>query len=72
VAEAYLRFLYSEEAQSLAAKAFYRTSQRPAADPPFAKLALFTIDEEFGGWDKAQAEHFADGATFDQIYKPGN
>ena len=36
------------------------------------KLTLFTIEDDFGGWDKAQATHFADGATFDQIYKPGN
>jgi sulfate/thiosulfate-binding protein len=72
VAEAYLQFLYSPEAQAIAAKEFYRPVQQAPADPPFAKLRLFTIDEEFGGWDRAQAAHFADGATFDQIYKPGN
>jgi sulfate/thiosulfate-binding protein len=72
VAEAYLQFLYSPEAQAIAAKEYYRPSQLAATDPPFARLALFTIDDEFGGWDKAQATHFADGATFDQIYKPGN
>lgn len=72
VAEAYLQFLYSAEAQDIAAKEYYRPVQQPVTTPPFAKLALFTIEDEFGGWDKAQAAHFADGATFDQIYKPGN
>ena len=71
-AEAYLQFLYTPEAQAIAAKEFYRPVQQAPSDPPFAKLALFTIEDEFGGWDKAQATHFADGATFDQIYKPGN
>jgi sulfate/thiosulfate-binding protein len=72
VAEAYLQFLFSPEAQAIAAKEYYRPVQQPVTDPPFAKVALFTIEDEFGGWDKAQADHFADGATFDQIYKPGN
>lgn len=72
VAEAYLQFLYSAEAQTLAATEYYRPVQQAPADPPFAKLALFTIEEQFGGWDKAQADHFADGASFDQIYKAGN
>jgi sulfate/thiosulfate-binding protein len=72
VAEAYLQYLYTPEAQTIAAKEFYRTSDPPPADPPFAKVSLFTIDDEFGGWDKAQSTHFADGATFDQLYKPGN
>jgi sulfate/thiosulfate transport system substrate-binding protein len=72
VAEAYLQFLYTPEAQAIAAKEYYRPAQQDATNPPFAKLALFTIEDEFGGWDKAQAAHFADGATFDQIYKPGN
>ncbi len=72
VAEAYVQFLYTPEAQAIAAKEYYRPVQQAPTDPPFAKLSLFTIDDEFGGWDKAQAAHFADGATFDQIYKPGN
>ena len=71
-AEEYVQFLYSPEAQSIAAKAFYRPAQQHPADPSFARLDLFSIDDEFGGWDKAQAAHFADGATFDQIYRPGN
>jgi sulfate transport system substrate-binding protein len=72
VAEAYLRFLYTPEAQAIAVRQFYRPSQGEPTDPPFAKLSLFTIEEAFGGWDKAQADHFAEGASFDQIYKPGN
>jgi sulfate/thiosulfate-binding protein len=72
VADAYVQFLFTPEAQAIAAKEFYRTVEPAPADPPFARVALFTIEDEFGGWDKAQAAHFADGATFDQIYKPGN
>jgi len=71
VAQAYLEFLYSPEGQQLAAKHFYRPV-RPEHVPPdrlahFPKLELFTIDEVFGGWDKAQKEHFDDGGVFDQI-----
>jgi sulfate transport system substrate-binding protein len=76
VADAYLKFLYTPEAQAIAVKSYYRPPQNQATgeatDPPFAKLSLFTIEEEFGGWDKAQADHFAEGASFDQIYKPSN
>ena len=71
-AEAYVQFLFTPEAQAIAAKQFYRPASRASVDAPFAKVSLFTIDDEFGGWDKAQATHFADGATFDQIYAPGN
>ena len=72
VAEAYLRHLYSPAGQELAAKHFFRprlaeTAARYA--PAFPHIRLFTIDEVFGGWAKAQATHFADGAIFDQIYK---
>ncbi len=74
-AEAYLRFLYSEEGQRLAAKHFYRPSEPgkvPAADlARFPDVPLVTIDSAFGGWKKAQAEHFADGGFFDRIYQPG-
>jgi sulfate transport system substrate-binding protein len=74
VAEAYLRFLYSVEGQEIAARHHYRprdpaVARRHAAD--FAPVRLFTIDEAFGGWERAQAAHFADGGTFDQIYAPG-
>jgi sulfate transport system substrate-binding protein len=73
-AEAYLRFLYTPEGQELAAKHHYRPRDpRVAATfgERFRKVELFTIDEVFGGWAKAQETHFADGGTFDQIYKPG-
>ncbi|WP_325170257.1 sulfate ABC transporter substrate-binding protein [Cupriavidus respiraculi] len=73
-AEAYLKFLYSDEGQEIAAKNYYRpTSEKIAAKyaSAFPKVRLFTIDEAFGGWQKAQAAHFADGGTFDQIYQPG-
>lgn len=70
VAEAYLRHLYSPAGQELAAKHFFRprlaeTAARYA--PAFPHIRLFTIDEVFGGWAKAQATHFADGGVFDQI-----
>lgn len=70
-AEAYLKFLYSPEGQELAAKHFYRPRSKEVAakyDAKFPKLELFTIDNVFGGWKKAQQEHFADGGVFDQIY----
>ncbi|HWA01229.1 MAG TPA: sulfate ABC transporter substrate-binding protein [Caulobacterales bacterium] len=70
VAEAYLRFLYSDAAQELAARNFYRPRNpailaRYAAQ--FPQLRLATIDGEFGGWSRAQAVHFAEGGVFDQI-----
>jgi sulfate/thiosulfate-binding protein len=75
VAEAYLKFLYSKEGQEIAGKNFYRPRD-PEVAAKFAKVfpevKLVTIDEEFGGWRKAQTEHFSDGGVFDQIYKPGN
>jgi sulfate transport system substrate-binding protein len=73
-AEAYLQFLYSPEGQELAAKHHYRPRDEKVAARyanRFAKLTLFTIDELFGGWQKAQSTHFADKGVFDQIYKPG-
>jgi sulfate/thiosulfate-binding protein len=74
VAEAYLKYLYSDEGQDIAANWFYRPrSQTIFAKyaAQFPKLKLFTIDEKFGGWAKAQPTHFADGGVFDQIYQPG-
>jgi sulfate/thiosulfate-binding protein len=72
IAEAYLQFLYSPKAQALIAKYFYRPLHAEAAAPEdlarFPKLDLITIDGEFGGWAKAQARFFAEGALFDQIY----
>ncbi len=70
-AEAYLRFLYSPEGQRLAAKHFYRPAEPdkvPAAElARFPKVTTVTIDSAFGGWKKAQAEHFGDGGFFDRI-----
>jgi sulfate/thiosulfate-binding protein len=74
VAEAYLTFLYSPDGQRLAAKHYYRPREpqhAAAADiARFPTLELVTIDGAFGSWAKAQAEHFADGGLFDQIYAP--
>src|SRR5262249_24469820 len=72
-AEAYLEFLYTPEAQEIAAQNYFRPQSADVVQKyaeRFPKLALFTIDEVFGGWKKAQATHFADGGMFDQIYQP--
>jgi sulfate transport system substrate-binding protein len=74
VAEAYLQYWYTPEAQEIAAKNFYRPIDPKVAaryDKQFAKVNLFTIDQAFGGWSKAQKTHFADGGVFDQIFQPG-
>lgn len=74
VAQAYLEYLYTEEGQKIAAKHYYRPRLASVAaqyTEQFPKVNLFTIDEVFGGWQKAQQTHFADGGTFDQIYQPG-
>ena len=71
VAKAYLDYLYSAEGQDIAARNFYRPIDTAVAakyEKQFPKLKLFTIDEVFGGWAKAQKTHFADGGVFDQIY----
>jgi sulfate/thiosulfate-binding protein len=73
VAEAYLKFLYTEPAQEIAAKNHYRPTLGSVAlryADSFPKIKLFTVDELFGGWQKAQQTHFSDGGVFDQIYKP--
>jgi sulfate/thiosulfate-binding protein len=73
-AEAYLRYLYTPEGQRLAAKHGYRPAEPdkvPAAElARFPEVKQVTIDNAFGGWKKAQAEHFADGGFFDKIYQP--
>ncbi len=74
VAQAYLEYLYTETGQEIAAKHFYRPRLAAVAakyQAQFPKVSLVTVDDVFGGWKKAQATHFADGATFDQIYQPG-
>jgi sulfate transport system substrate-binding protein len=71
VATAYLQYLYSPEGQEIAARHGYRPVDPKVAAKfgnQFAKVALFDIDEVFGGWDKAQKAHFADGGVFDQIF----
>ena len=73
VAEAYLNYLYSEEGQDIAGKHYYRPIDKKVAAryaKIFANVKLITIDEIFGGWQKAQKTHFEDGGSFDQIYKP--
>jgi sulfate/thiosulfate transport system substrate-binding protein len=72
VAEAYLKFWYTKEGQEIAARNSYRPRDPEIArqyDASFAKVELFTIDDVFGGWAKAQKEHFSEGGIFDQIYK---
>jgi sulfate transport system substrate-binding protein len=74
VAEAYLQFLYTKQAQEIEAKNFYRprdASVLAEHSADFPKIPLYTIDDVFGGWTKAQQVHFSDGGMFDQIYKPG-
>jgi sulfate/thiosulfate transport system substrate-binding protein len=74
VAQAYLEYLYTDAGQEIAAKHFYRPRSAAVAAKyasQFPKLQLVTVDEVFGGWKKAHAAHFADGALFDQIYQPG-
>jgi sulfate transport system substrate-binding protein len=74
VAEAYLQFLYTPAGQEIAAKNGYRPRDASVAAKfaaKFPNVPTFTVDEAFGGWQKAQAAHFADGGTFDQIYTPG-
>ncbi|MBC3918539.1 sulfate ABC transporter substrate-binding protein [Undibacterium sp. CY18W] len=74
VAEAYLNYLYTDEGQDTIAKHYYRPTTEKASKKyaaQFPKVKLFTIDDTFGGWTKAQKEHFADGGIFDQIYQPG-
>jgi sulfate transport system substrate-binding protein len=71
VATAYLEYLYSEEGQEIVARHHFRprldlVATRHAA--AFPAVPTFTVDEAFGGWQRAHAEHFADGAVFDQIY----
>ncbi len=71
VARAYLEWLYTDQGQELAAKHYYRPRNAAVAAryaAQFPKVNLITIDDVFGGWQKAQATHFADGGVFDQIY----
>lgn len=72
VADAYLKYWYTREGQEIAARNSYRPRDPEIAkdyEKSFAKVELFTIDDVFGGWAKAQKEHFGEGGVFDQIYK---
>lgn len=72
-AQAFLDFLYSPKGQEICAKHFYRPSDADVAKKyaqTFPEVKMFTIDEMFGGWVKAQKVHFDDGGTFDLIYQP--
>jgi sulfate transport system substrate-binding protein len=72
IARAYLEFLYTPEGQEIAAKRYYRPRLEAVAKKyagKFPTVKLFTIDEVFGGWSKAQKAHFDDGGNFDQIYQ---
>jgi sulfate/thiosulfate-binding protein len=74
VARAYLEYLYSDEGQEVAARNHYRPRNASVAAKyakHFPKITLFTVDDQFGGWQKAQKTHFADGGTFDQLYAAG-
>jgi sulfate transport system substrate-binding protein len=74
LAKAYLNYLYSPEGQTLAARHFYRPRLESIAakyQEQFPKMQMFTIDEAFGGWAKAHAEHFSDNGTFDRVQRAG-
>jgi sulfate transport system substrate-binding protein len=71
VATEYLKFLYSDTGQEIAARHFFRPSNKEILAKyayQYPKLELFTITDVFGGWAKATKEHFVDGAAFDQVY----
>jgi sulfate/thiosulfate transport system substrate-binding protein len=73
LAQAYLDYLYSEEGQDILARNFYRPRSAAAArkyENQFPKLTLYSVDDLFGGWAKAQKEHFSEGGIFDQFYSP--
>jgi sulfate/thiosulfate transport system substrate-binding protein len=73
LAEAYVKFLYTDEGQEIIAKHHYRPRNAAVLarqGEKFAKLTMFTVDEVFGGWQKAQRAHFDDGGSFDRIYTP--
>ena len=72
VAVEYLKYLYTPAGQAIAAANYYRPSNTTGVDPQllkqFGKIELFTVEDVFGGWGKAQKAHFSDGGTFDQIF----
>ena len=71
MAEAFLKFLYTPEAQEIQARDFFRPRDPKVLakySKQFPRIELTTVDSEFGGWEKAQATHFADKGVFDQIF----
>ncbi len=71
VAEAYLKYLYSPQAQFIIANNYFRPRNRAVAARfrgQFPNVPLFTVDKNFGGWARAQKTHFSDGGTFDQVF----
>ena len=74
IAEAYLKYLYSEEGQEICAEHYYRPRSESVMKKymsQFPSVALFTIDEVFGGWKQVQEKHFGDGGVFDTIFQAG-
>ncbi|MFH1676079.1 MAG: sulfate ABC transporter substrate-binding protein [bacterium] len=73
IVKAYLAYLYTDESQEIIAKHYYRPRSKAIAEKyadKFPSLPMFTIDEMFGGWEKAQKEYFDDEGVFDKIYQP--
>jgi sulfate/thiosulfate transport system substrate-binding protein len=71
VAEAYLDYIYAPEGQDIVARNFFRPSDAAVAAryaEQFPEMRLFSVDAAFGGWARAQAEHFADGAIYDRLF----
>lgn len=74
IAEAYLKYLYTPEGQEIIARNHFRPRDQTVAArfaDRYPQVRLFTIDAVFGGWSRAQPEHFNDGGKFDQLYQPG-
>jgi sulfate transport system substrate-binding protein len=74
IAERYLQYLYTPSGQEIAAKHYFRPRDEAVLQrygDQFAKVEMFTIDQVFGGWDRAHEQHFADGGAFDRIYGAG-
>jgi sulfate transport system substrate-binding protein len=72
IAEAYLEFLYEPEGQDIVARNFFRPTDAAVTErfaEQFPPMKLFTVDAVFGGWAKAQADHFADGAAYDRLFE---
>jgi sulfate transport system substrate-binding protein len=67
IAEGYLSYLYDQEGQRIAQKHHFRPRTPPPGAPAPAAVRLFTVDDIFGGWEKAHAKHFAEGGVFDQL-----